>query len=75
MTMCSSIRTFKEFNRAGDPCPICGTYDNRSEVVLIPVAGPISEESNICRAAQVHLSCLVGSSVYYEGEGSITWTK
>ena len=49
------MKFFKRFNRSGAPCPICGTLDNKSSV-LIPING--MEKGDICECLQIHLDCI-----------------
>ena len=59
------MRTFDEFNSHGEPCPICGTHDNKPPV-LIGISG--TEDGHIMEAVQVHLECLELKAYRKDGE-------
>jgi len=48
------MKTFRGFNKEGDPCPICRTCINK-ETLLFPIPG--TEEGNFAQAFQVHKDC------------------
>lgn len=49
------MRAFDHFNQSGDPCPICGTVDDKP-TVLVAIHG--TENDGICEALQIHLDCI-----------------
>lgn len=49
------MRIFKGFNKVGDPCPICGTHDDK-ECTLVGIDG--TEEGHNMQAKAVHVDCL-----------------
>ena len=49
------MKIFKNFNKAGKPCVICGTKGN-GQVTLIPIDG--TEDDGNIEAEQVHINCL-----------------
>jgi hypothetical protein len=48
------MNTFEHFNQSSI-CPICGTKDDKT-AVLIPIDG--TDDSGICEGMQVHLDCI-----------------
>ena len=49
------MRIFEHFNQSGDPCPICGTVDDKPPV-LVAIHG--TGDGRICEAMQIHLDCI-----------------
>jgi len=49
------MKIFKQFNKNGKPCPICGTKKS-GQVTLIPIDG--TEKDHISEAMQVHVDCI-----------------
>jgi hypothetical protein len=54
-----TMRVFEHFNQAGDPCPVCGTKDDKP-TVLVPIPG--TEKGNIMQAKQTHEECWLSAS-------------
>ena len=59
------MKTFKHFNQSGEPCPICGTVDDKPPV-LIPLND--TECDGICEAVQIHLDCINLTAYRKNGE-------
>jgi len=49
------MKIFKNFNKTGKPCLICGTKGD-GQVTLIPIDG--TEDNGNIQAKQVHIECL-----------------
>ena len=64
--MGDKMRTFEHFNQFGDPCPICGTHEDKPPV-LVGIHG--TQDGNICEALQVHLDCI--NLTAYREDGKI----
>ena len=50
------MRTFKNFNPKGEPCPVCKTKDNK-ETILLAIDG--TNDGQVERAMQMHADCII----------------
>jgi hypothetical protein len=63
------FRTFEHFPAELCECPVCGTRDDKT-CVLIPIHGTLDDD--ICEATPVHMACVNPANMWHlKAEGLI----